>query len=77
MVTVNRNTVVYIKYLILIAIVVDFVSYGRVADADIIFSSCGFFFFLLSFYLFSSPYLSRHRLDVYHTSTRGVALAQI
>jgi len=39
-----------------------------VADADIIFSSCGFFFF------FSSPNLSRCRLDVYHTSTqRGLS----
>jgi len=41
----------------------------------IIFLPCGFFFFLSSF--FSSPNLSRHRLDVYHTSTHGVALAQI
>jgi len=32
-------------------------------------------FFLLSF--FSSPNLSRCRLDVYHTSTHGVALVQI
>jgi len=30
---------------------------------------CGFFF-----YLFSSPNLSRRRLDVYHTSTHGVAI---
>jgi len=34
-----------------------------VADADIIFSSCGFFFF--SF--FSSPNLSGRRLDVFHS----------
>jgi len=27
--------------------------------------------------LFSSSNLSRHRLDVYHTSTHGVALVQI
>jgi len=33
--------------------------------------------FLLSFFLFSSPNLSHHRLDVYHTSTHGVALVQI
>jgi len=35
--------------------------------------------FLLSssFYLFSSPILSRPRLDVYHTSTHDVALVQI
>ena len=31
--------------------------------------------FLLSF--FSSPNLSRRRLDVYHTSTHGVALVRI
>jgi len=36
-----------------------------------IFSSCGFFFF------FSKPNLSGRRLDVYHTSTHGVALVQI
>ena len=43
-----------------------------VADADIIFLSCGFFY--LSF---SSPNLSRRRLDVYHTSAQGVALVRI
>jgi len=31
-------------------------------------------FYLL---LFSSPNLSGHRLDVYHTSTHGVALVRI
>jgi len=34
-------------------------------------------FLLSSFYLFSSPILSRRRLDVYHTSTHGVALVRI
>jgi len=34
---------------------------------------CGFFFF----FFFSSPNLSRRRLDVYHTSTHGVALVPI
>jgi len=29
------------------------------------------------FYLFSSPYLSRRRLNVCHTSTHGVALVRI
>jgi len=41
-----------------------------IADADIIFLPSGFFFF---FYLFSSPNLSRRRLDVCHTSTHGVS----
>ena len=39
-----------------------------------IFSSCGFFF--LSFFI-SSPNLSGRTLDVYHTSTHGVALVRI
>jgi len=34
-------------------------------------------FYLLSFFLFSSPNLSGHRLDVYHTSTHGAALVRI
>jgi len=34
-------------------------------------------FLLLSFFFFSSPNLSRRRLDVCHTSTHGVALARI
>jgi len=29
------------------------------------------------FFLFSSPNLSRRRLDVYHTSTHGVVLVRI
>ena len=44
-----------------------------VADADIIFLPCGFF--LLLFY--SSSNVSGRRLDVYHTSTYGVALVRI
>ena len=49
-----------------------------VADADIIFSSCGFFFLSSSFFfLFSSPILSRRKLDVYHTSIHDVALVRI
>ena len=35
---------------------------------------CGYY---LSIYLFSSPNLSGRRLDVYHTSTHGVALVRI
>jgi len=45
------------------------------ADADIIFLPCGFF--LLSSFFFSSPNLSGRRLDVYNTSTYGVALVRI
>jgi len=41
-----------------------------VADADIIFLPCSFFFCLLYFSLFSSPNLC-------HTSTHGVALVRI
>jgi len=43
-------------------------------------SRCGhyifalWFFFISSFFFFSSPNLSGRRLDVYHTSTHGVAL---
>jgi len=47
-----------------------------VADADIIFLSCGLFCLLLSFFL-SSPNVSRRRLDVYHTSTHSVPLVRI
>ena len=45
-----------------------------VIGQTIIFLPCGFFFF---FYLFSSPNLSGCRLNVYHTSTHGVALVRI
>jgi len=43
-----------------------------VADADIIFLPCGFYLCI-----FSSPNLSGRRLDIYHTSTHGVALVRI
>ena len=39
----------------------------------IIFLPCVFYAFSI-FYHFSSPNLSGHRSDVYHTSTHGVAL---
>jgi len=44
-----------------------------VIGQTIIFSSCSFFLLLF----FSSPNLSGRRLDVYHTSTHGVALVRI
>jgi len=45
-------------------------------------NSAGHYIFILSFvlsffFIFPSPNLSHHRLDVYHTSTHGVALARI
>jgi len=45
-------------------------------------SRCGTLYFCpvvssVFFYFFSSPNLSRHRLDVYHTSTHGVVLVRI
>jgi len=44
-------------------------------------SRCGHYifapWFLSSMFFFSSPNLSGCRLDVYHTSTHGVALLQI
>jgi len=45
-------------------------------------SRCGHYIFVLilsssSFFFFPSPNLSGRRLDVYHTSTHGVALVQI
>jgi len=53
--------------------------YGRpmyLIGQAIIFLPRGFFF-LSFFYLFSSPNLSRPRLDVYHTSTHDAALVRI
>ena len=45
-----------------------------VTGQAIIFLPCGFVYLLSSSSFFSSPNLSGHRLDVYHTSTHGVAL---
>ena len=42
-----------------------------------IFALCMFSSFFLLLYFFCSPNLSGRRLDVYHTSTHGVALARI
>ena len=42
-----------------------------VIGQTVIFLPCGFFFF------FSSPNLSSPRLDVYHTSSHGVALVMV
>ena len=42
--------------------------------ADHYIKACDFY---LSFFFLSSPNLSGRRLDVYHTSTHGVALVRI
>jgi len=55
--------------------VCDFLWPPCVADADIIFLSCGFFY--IFDFLYSWPNLSGRRLDVCHTSTHGVALVRI
>jgi len=48
-----------------------------VIGQTIIFSSCSFFLSSSFSSFFSSPNLSGRRLDVYHTSTYGVALVRI
>jgi len=53
----------------------DFLWSPYVIGQTIIFLPCDFF--LLSSSFFSSPNLSGRRLDVYHTSTHGVALVRI
>jgi len=55
-------------------IVADLLWSPYVIGQTIIFLPCGFFFFLP---FFSSPNLSRRRLDVCHTSTHGVTLERI
>jgi len=59
--------------LLLILCLLLWPSYG--IGQAIIFLPCGFF--LLSSVFFSSPNLSSHSLDVYHTSSHCVALVQI
>jgi len=49
----------------------------KTADADIIFLPPVASFFFLSSIFFPSPNLIGLRLDVYHTSTHGVALVRI
>ena len=43
----------------------------------IIFLPCDFYLSSVFFFFFSSPNLSGHRLDLYHTSTHGVSLVRI
>ena len=63
----NRETIyIFMLFLLLLLLWSPYVI-GR----PYIFSSC---FFLLSSSFFSSPNLSRRRLDVYHTSAHGVVL---
>jgi len=69
----NAHNTVFDSKRFAIFVTVELSYYGRpnAIGQAIIFSCCCFFF------LFSSPILSRRRLDVYHTSTHGVALVQI
>jgi len=76
------ESIVAKSFLILLLFLLLLLLYGRLPygiGQSIMFLPCGFFlscsFFFLS--LFSSPNLSGHRLDVYHTSTHGVALVRI
>jgi len=72
------NIVVYFLIIIMVAL------YNRadciylwspyVIGQTIIFLPCGYY---LSIFFISSPNLSGRRLDVYHTSTHGVALVRI
>ena len=62
----------YVLYVIIMIAQLLWSPYG--IGQTIIFLPCGYFF-LSSF--FSSPNLSRRRLDVCHTSTHGVALVRI
>jgi len=52
----------------------EFLWSPYVIGQTIIFLPCDFY---LSSFFFSSPNLSGRRLDVYHTSTHGVALVRI
>ena len=64
----NRETIyIFMLWFVMVA--------PYVTGQTIIFLPCGYY---LSIYLFfSSPNLSGRRLDVYHTSTHGVALVRI
>jgi len=48
-----------------------------VIGQTIIFLPCDFYLSIFFFLFFSSPNLGGRRLDVYHTSTHGVALVRI
>ena len=53
----------------------DLVAYAYLLIMVALWNSADHYIFMLWFLLsFSSPNLSGRRLDVYHTSTRGVAL---
>jgi len=63
-------------------VVLHFISIATLIIMAALRSRCGHYIFALWFLLsssffISSPNLSRHTLDVYHTSTHGVALVQI
>jgi len=58
--------------------IVSLIMAACVTDGNIMFSLWFLLSsFFLSFFLFSSPNLSRRKLDVGHTCTHGVALVRI
>jgi len=73
---------VYILSILILVIGIVFITYCVWIFMVALRSRCGRYifalWFLLSFvFLFSSPNLSGRRVDVYHTSTHGVALVRI
>jgi len=61
-------------------VIYEFQSIQRPFVMAALWNRAGYYIFalwFLLFFFFSSPNLSRRRLDVYHTSTHGVALVRI
>jgi len=71
----SHHTVVWLGYLVnCVFVILSFLWSSYVIGQTIIFLSCGFFYLSSSSSSFLSPNLGGRRLDVYHTSTHGVAL---
>jgi len=66
--------VLLVIIIIIIIIIIMAALWNRGA---IIFLPCGYYLSIILSIFFSSPNLSGRRLDVYHTSTHGVALVRI
>ena len=70
----HRKTQYYVPRRLTTALIGSRPSDHYFHSVCLLWSSCSFF--LLSFFFFS-PNLSGHKLDLYHTSTHGVALVRI